>query len=57
MEHRFDRIDSKLDKLLDNVGDHRERLAALETKQKGFISILAALLVASVSWVFNKLHI
>jgi hypothetical protein len=57
MDHRFDTIDKKLDTILEKVGDHRERLASIETKQKGFISLLVAVLLASVSWVFNKLHI
>jgi len=58
MEHRFNKIDAKLDKILDKVGDHRERLAALETKQKGHTTIFTMLwsvVLSGIAILYKKL--
>lgn len=53
----LDRIHEKLDKIIDSVGDHRERIARIETTQKGFISIFAVLWTALAGFILNKLGI
>jgi predicted component of type VI protein secretion system len=59
MEHRFDRLDKKLDQLRQDIYKvtvrYETRLAKLETTQKGFVAITAAVLAASVGVLFKTL--
>ena len=56
----MNRFEQKLDKIIENTTDQRERLAKLETKQSGMIKIFTALWSVVVTFAFiviKKLHI
>lgn len=58
MEPRFDRIDGKLDEIIDRLSDQRERIAKLEVRQKGHTSLFALLgsaLLSVFAVLFKKL--
>jgi hypothetical protein len=61
MEPRFDRIDSKLDSILDKVNamsvDHSSRLTHLETTQKGIIALCVALVTSAFGALAKALHL
>lgn len=57
METRLNKMDEKLDRILDKVGDQRERIAKLETNQKGFITLISALMTACVTYIAGMLHL
>jgi len=54
MDHRFDKIDDKLDKILDKIEGHHGRISSVESHQKGFATILGALWVAIIGYIGNK---
>lgn len=58
MEHRFDKIDEKIDKLEDLVQEailvHRERIVKLETNQRGFISGIAGIWALFIAYLGVK---
>jgi hypothetical protein len=57
MDHRFDKIEEKLDTIRSELHkvavDHSERLIKLETTQKGFISVLTLLFTAVLGVIVN----
>ena len=57
MESRFDRLEDKLDSIADELHKislvHEARLTKLETTQKGFVAVSAALMMSVVAYFFN----
>lgn len=52
---RLQRIEDKLDRVLEHVQTNSNRITKLET-QAGFVQAALALLVPFVIWVLNKLY-
>jgi hypothetical protein len=57
MEQQLDKIEQKVDKILDRVGDHRERIAKIETTQRGFIAVITTIFTAFTAYLFSVLHV
>ncbi len=57
MNERFDKVEKKLDKILDAINKHRldseNRLTSLEVSQKGFITIFTAALAGVIAYLVN----
>lgn len=51
MDMQFKEIHEKLDKILEKVGKHGERIARVETTQGGFIKISTTIFTALVAAV------
>jgi len=61
MEQRLDRIEAKLDKIVDELASHRVaqegRVARLELVQKGMITVLTATVTAAIGAVLRWFHV
>lgn len=53
MEKQLDSMDKKLDKISDKLDNHLERIAKLETNQKGIVTIFTAIFAALTSYVIG----
>ncbi len=53
LTNRLDRIEQKIDSILDHQADIRERQAKLETVQKGFTTVLAAVVTSFIGYIFT----
>ena len=50
---RLDRIEAKIDVILEKQSGIQERQASIETTQRGFAAVLMAIITAGVGYVFN----
>jgi len=59
MEHRFDKLEEKLDALENKVHEavviHRERIVKLETNQRGFFTGMAGIWALFIAYIGAKI--
>jgi hypothetical protein len=59
MQDQIDRIESKIDKILDAQSAHNGRLVSLETQAgyfKAVVAFISSAAIAAFHWLADKLH-